>query len=178
MKNDFFQQVGHVSDIADDLMTFFIESRQEAIIYHDFVAKVIPREILLRDLFLSSIYKKYPFNAALLIMEPETIYNWHSDGERRATINMLVNDAESICIFMDPDEEQGMVNHITELKYRPMSYYLFNTEHRHLSINQSAKPRFLFSVEFHSKEDGSLVDYRDLQIENELFDLTQLKGSN
>ena len=176
MKHDFFEEVNHVSEIADDLMNFFIESRQEAIFYHDFVAKVIPRKIFLKDSFLSDMYKKYPFNAALLIMEPGTIYNWHKDGRRKATINMVVNATESICIFMDPSEEQAMVNHITELRYQAGSYYLFNTEHRHLVVNQDVKPRFLFSVEFHDKEDGSIVDYNDLEIENELFELSKVKG--
>tara|TARA_R110000824_G_C14888028_1_gene644128 strand:+ start:119 stop:655 length:537 start_codon:yes stop_codon:yes gene_type:complete len=176
MKHDFFEEVNHVSAIADDLITFFIQSRQEAILYHDFVAKVIPKEIFLKDSFLSNMYKKYPFNAALLIMEPGTIYNWHKDGRRKATINMVVKDTESICIFMDPSEEQSMVNHITELKYQPMSYYLFNTEHRHLVVNKDIKPRFLFSVEFDDKEDGSIVDYKDITHESDLFEISKFEG--
>jgi hypothetical protein len=63
----------------------------------------------------------------------------------------------SICAFA-PDKH-GTVFDIEELKYKPMTYYLFNTQVNHTVYNFETT-RYILSIEF--EEDLDALSFEDL----------------
>ena len=119
------------------------------------------------DPFLRSIFEVHPFSAGVLMIPASSIYNWHVDDNRGASLNMLISGEDSRCFFTDEPFE--MVNGIHELRYSPRTYYLFNTQEYHSVIN-TGSDRYLFSVEF--LEDKNSLSYFQLlnEYESGLFD--------
>lgn len=124
--------------------------------YYNFKAVPVPREILRLDSFLVNLASKRSFHAGVLRMEPNTCYNWHVDTDRKVGLNMLLSDdGDSRCLFLD--DEPGVVFKTKELFYLPDTYYVFNTQVPHMVLN-TAKPRYLFSVEFLEEDRGLTFD--------------------
>ena len=133
------------SSISEDLHDYAINALDWTQ-YYNFKAVPVPREILRRDSFLVKLAGKRVFHAGILRMEPNTCYNWHVDTDRKVGLNMLLSDdGDSRCLFMDG--EPGVVFKTQELLYQPDTYYVFNTQVPHMVLN-TARPRYLFSVEF------------------------------
>jgi hypothetical protein len=68
---------------------------------------------------------------------------------------LLSDDGDSRCLFLDG--EPGVVFNTQELKYKPDTYYAFNTQVPHMVLN-TTRPRYLFSVEFLEKDRGLTFD--------------------
>ena len=137
--------------IAKDLYAYATNSHSWEQ-YYNFMAVPVPREILRLDSFMVSLAKKRTFHAGVLKMEPNTCYNWHTDTDRKTGLNMLLSDdGNSRCVFLAG--EPGVVFKTQELKYKPDTYYVFNTQIPHAVLN-TEKPRYLFSVEFLEKDRG------------------------
>jgi hypothetical protein len=118
----------------------------EWIDYFNFKAKLVPHEILFQDDFFRWLIKRYDFIAGILRLDPYTCYNWHTDTRRGVGINMLLTpNMRSFCAFAPDMSEQ--VFKIEELKYKPSTYYLFNTQVPHTVYNFETT-RYLLSVEF------------------------------
>jgi hypothetical protein len=89
---------------------------------------------------------RFSFVAGILKLDPYICYDWHTDTRRGVGINMLLTpEARSICAFA-PNKE-GAVFKIEELKYKPSTYYLFNTQVPHTVYNFETT-RYLLSIEF------------------------------
>jgi len=141
--------------IAKDLYAYATNSHSWEQ-YYNFMAVPVPREILRLDSFMVSLAKKRTFHAGVLKMEPNTCYNWHTDTDRKTGLNMLLSDdGNSRCVFLAG--EPGVVFKTQELKYKPDTYYVFNTQIPHAVLN-TEKPRYLFSVEFLEKDRGLTFD--------------------
>jgi hypothetical protein len=88
---------------------------------------------------------KYPLAVGILRLDPHTTYDWHTDTRRGVCINMLLNNAQSNCLF---SVGAALATHsFVELKYRLGSYYIFNNQVPHMVINFN-ESRYLMSVEF------------------------------
>ncbi len=113
--------------------------------YFGFLARPIPIDWLLStDPFLKALYDRHRFqNAGVLMNEPDTVYGWHVDGKRGASVNMLIG-GEGHCLFR---ESSNLITDIEELEYEPDTFYLFNPQVEHMVVNL-VEPRFLFSLEF------------------------------
>jgi len=87
------------------------------------------------------------FNASPRIfkMDPMTWYDWHTDETRQCAINMLIDGNDSRCFFGDR-QNRDIVN-LTELTYKPNTYYLFNTQVKHAVLNLN-NTRYLLSIGF------------------------------
>jgi len=141
--------------IAKDLYAYATNSHSWGQ-YYNFMAVPVPREILRLDSFMVGLAKKRTFHAGVLKMEPNTCYNWHTDTDRKTGLNMLLSDdGNSRCVFLAG--EPGVVFKTQELKYKPDTYYVFNTQIPHAVLN-TEKPRYLFSVEFLEKDRGLTFD--------------------
>ena len=91
-------------------------------------------------------------------LDPYTCYDWHTDTRRGVGINMLLTPFDrSVCAFA-PNKE-GVVFNIEELKYKPATYYIFNTQIPHTVYNFETT-RYLISVEF--AKDKSELSFDDL----------------
>lgn len=119
---------------------------------------VIIKTVWLREPLLKTINEMYPFkNCMIARMPPNTCYNWHHDFTRGLTINMLIYNSNSHCLFGDTLDEFN--DSITELNYEVGYFYLFNTQHRHCVINFN-QPRYVFSMTFEQEKDD--LCYRDV----------------
>lgn len=140
-----------------DSLVFYSLNKEPYVEYYSFGMKLIPREVLFQDPFLLSLFSIHPFDGAILLIPKLSIYNWHIDDRRGASVNMLISDTDSHCIFVEGGFK--MVNNIQELSYKPRTYYFFNSQEHHSVINTKSD-RYLFSIEF--LEDKSSLSYRQL----------------
>lgn len=132
------------------------ESEKDWVPYFNFMALPILKEITDLDPFLKALGEKRKFRSGVLRVEPSTVYNWHVDSERKSALNMLLyDDGNSRCIFAPYGF--GIVMPIVELKYRPNTFYAFNTQIVHMVCNTS-EPRYLFSIEFMDEDKDLTYD--------------------
>ena len=130
----------------------------EWIDYFNFKAKLVPPEVLFQDEFFRWLVKRYDFIAGILKLDPYTCYDWHTDTRRGVGINMLLTPhARSVCAFTHNREDP--VFKIEELKYKPNTYYLFNTQVSHTVYNFETT-RYLMSIEF--AKDKNELTFEDL----------------
>ena len=130
--------------------------------YFNFDATQVPNEVLAQDPLIAMIGSKHPLIGGVVMLPPNTFYNWHKDTRRGVSLNMVLNpqDGVSHCIFTE--DKDAVVGTFTELKYQPDTYYLFNTQVNHMVINCDA-PRLLLTIEF--GEGKELLSYDDLLAE-------------
>jgi hypothetical protein len=133
----------------------------EWIDYFNFKAKLVPPEVLFEDEFFKWLVKRYDFIAGILKLDPYVCYDWHTDTRRGVGINMLLTPhSRSFCVF-GPDRDAEVFK-IEELPYKPMTYYLFNTQVEHTVYNFETT-RYLLSIEF-AKEKHEL-SFEDLLVD-------------
>ena len=115
----------------------------------------VPRELYMLEPVLKKIDSKFPIGrAAVLRSDPYQNYKWHTDLYRGLTINLLLSAHNtSHSLFGVEKNEENMYFH--ELKYKPDTFYLFNTQIPH-TVTNFAEPRYLFSVEFEAYSDELL----------------------
>ena len=158
-----YYEVNTKSTIKDEVFDIAITPGDWLPYYH-FGARLVPPEVLHKDGFFKWLSQRYNFIAGILKYDPYTCYDWHTDTNRGVGINMLLTpNTRSFCAFkFDVDQ---IVSPIQELKYKPNTYYLFNTQVPHTVYNFEAT-RYLFSIEFAKNKDelsfGNLVkDIKD-----------------
>lgn len=138
--------------------------------YYNFGVKIADGSMIERDPFLASLLKVHPFLAGVLRIPPNTVYNWHTDTNRGASLNMLLEGGEySHCLFADEPLPE-VASRVSELVYEPKRYHLLNTQEYHCVINMDT-PRFMFSLEF--LEDKHQLSYYQLKTEIEQGDYIQ-----
>ena len=130
----------------------------EWIDYFNFTACLVPHQIVMRDHFYKWLYSEHPFEAGVLKMEHQTMYNWHTDSNRGVCINMLIQSPNTSYTFFRNAPE---VNHtFIELRYFPGTRYLFNNQKEHMVLNYDG-PRFILTTEF--LEDKNELTFKKLQ---------------
>lgn len=137
------------SVIADELLDFAMSSSAWRP-YFNFSALQVPFDLAYKDPVLTGIGLKYPLAVGILRLDPYTTYDWHTDTKRGVSINMLLNDVKSQCLFSVG--ETDATHKFLELKYQPKTYYAFNNQVPHMVIN-FAQTRYLMSVEFQADKD-------------------------
>ena len=126
--------------------------------HYNFNVKPIPSDITHKDNFFKWLHARYEFIVGIIKLNPYTCYDWHTDTRRGVGINMLLTPFDrSVCAFA-PNKE-GTVFEIEELKYKPATYYIFNTQVPHTVYNFETT-RYLMSVEF--AKDKSELSFEDL----------------
>lgn len=154
MKKPYYE-VSKKSNIANDLMAFALQP-SDWIPYYNFNVKPIPPKIIFQDEFFVWLSHRYSFAAGILKLDPYICYDWHTDTRRGAGVNMLLTPFDrSFCVFTD--KKENVVFNIEELKYKPETYYLFNTQIPHTVYNFETT-RYLMSVEFIKNKDQLSFD--------------------
>jgi hypothetical protein len=153
------------SVIAKELLAF-ATSNQNWQEYYNFKAVQAPGELLAKDSFLVSLYERHPFIGGIVQLDPHVCYDWHIDTRRGVGVNMLLNpEIKSHCLFTNVE---GVQFPFEELPYKPDTYYLFNTQSKHMVINFD-QPRYLFTIEFSADKDQLSFDTLVQQIKNPAF---------
>jgi hypothetical protein len=139
-----FVPLGVKSSIIEEIAEV-IKNEEDWQPYYNFMVKQVPDEVIQKDPFLRDLYAIEPFIAGVTMMKPMTVYDWHTDERRGATLNMLVHSGFSLTMFTTPD--QATVRHFAVAEYKPQEYHFFNTQKPHTVFNFD-QPRYLFTIEF------------------------------
>ena len=153
-----YYEIGKKSTIYKDLQDFAF-SPSEWMPYYNFNAKRVPPEIIFQDEFFVWLSHHYSFVAGVLKLDPYVCYDWHTDTRRGVGINMLLTPPtqRQACLFK-VDSDQNVFK-IDELKYKPSTYYIFNTQVPHTVFNFETT-RYLMSIEFAKDKDE--LSFEDL----------------
>jgi hypothetical protein len=151
-----FYEIPVQSTIADKLFDF-ATTTSEWKPYYNFHATQVPFDLAYSDPMLRSLGTKYSLAVGIIRLDPYTTYDWHTDTRRGVSINMLLNDVKSNCLFSVSKTEA--THSFVELKYRLGSYYIFNNQVPHMVLNFN-EPRYLMSVEFEA--DKNELSYEQL----------------
>jgi hypothetical protein len=149
-----FYPITPKSVIADELFAFALSTGSWQP-YYNFSAVQVPFELAFSDPVLAGIGAKHSLAVGIVRLDPYTTYDWHTDTKRGVSINMLLNDVKSNCLF-SVDEAEA-THEFLELKYQPKTYYVFNNQVPHMVIN-FAQTRYLMSVEFKADKDELTFD--------------------
>jgi hypothetical protein len=157
-----FHEVKTKSVIREAVIREAMRPDAEWVKYFNFDATRIPNDILAQDPVIADIGSRHPLMGGVVMLPPNTFYNWHTDTRRGVSINMVLNpyDGMSHCVFT-PDKDV-VVGQFVELQYKPDTYYVFNTQVNHMVLNFE-EPRFLLTIEF--GEDKDALSYDDLLLE-------------
>jgi hypothetical protein len=140
--SEYYSEIGG-SNIANEVWSL-VNDGTEWKAHNSFLAKQIPEHIYLQEPLLKYLSIKHSLLVGILMMHPFHVYNWHTDGNRRCGINLLLSDSPSHCLFTD--DETITNSKVIELSYMPTTYYAFNTDKKHMVVNLN-RPRYLMSVE-------------------------------
>ena len=151
-----FYRLPTESVVAYDSLAFAV-NQADWVKYHNFYATQVPFDLVFIDPTLSSIADKHKLAVGILKLDPNVVYDWHKDTRRGVCINMLLNNAESNCLFSVSNDEA--THTFVELKYQLKSYYAFNNQVEHMVVNFS-RTRYLMSVEF--EEDKNTLTFEKL----------------
>lgn len=88
---------------------------------------------------------------------PNTCYKWHFDTGRNASINIVVDGFDSMCLFGDPAPGNKFVN-LTALNYKPNTYYLLNVKKFH-SVYNFSNLRYVVSLGITDLSYQDIVEY-------------------
>ena len=156
-----YYEIGKKSTIKEEVFDFAI-SPSDWMPYYNFDAKQLPHELIFKDEFFRWLSQRHSFIAGVLRLDPYTCYNWHTDTRRGVGVNMLLTpNTRSFCAFTAGLDQ--LVFEIEELKYKPNTYYLFNTQVPHTVYNFETT-RYLMSVEF--AKDKDQLSFNDLLKDN------------
>mgnify|MGYP002654565146 CR=1 FL=1 len=125
--------------------------------YFNFSAIQLPHEVMRKDPFLHWLNTKYAMVVGVIRLEPNVCYDWHIDTNRGVGVNMLLTpEVRSNCLFA---KGEGVQFGFEELVYEPNTFYLFNTQVKHMVLNYE-RPRYLLTVEF--ELDKNNLSFEDL----------------
>jgi hypothetical protein len=157
-----FYEIEQKSTLREIVIQEATRNNAKWVKYFNFDATQIPNHILALDPLLADIGSRHPLIGGVVMLPPNTFYNWHKDTRRGVSINMVLNpqDGVSHCIFTD--DKDVVVGEFTELQYKPDTYYIFNTQVNHMVLNFD-QPRLLLTIEF--GEDKDALSYDDLLLE-------------
>ena len=156
--SEYYSEIGR-SNIANEVWSL-VNDGAEWKAHNSFLAKQIPEHIYLQEPLLKYLSIKHSLLVGILMMHPFHVYNWHTDGNRRCGINLLLSDSPSHCLFTD--DETITNSKVIELSYMPTTYYVFNTQVNHMVLNFE-QPRLLLTIEF--GEDKDALSFDDLLLE-------------
>ena len=103
--------------------------------------------ILQTEPTLAAVNKKHKIQRiGILKTQGKHMYDWHVDEFRLSCINLLLSpNHHSHTLF--GMQRNKLTKMITELSYKPNTFYLFNNQIQHCVINLD-KPRYLLSLYF------------------------------
>ena len=154
-----YYEIPTKSIISDLVLSSVLSENMEWSKYFNFDAVKLPNSILSLDPTILDISTRHPLIGGVVRLPPNTFYNWHKDTRRGVSINMVLNprDGQSHCMFTN--DKDVVVGEFIELKYKPNTYYVFNTQENHIVFNFNS-PRYLLTIEF--GEDKNALGFDDI----------------
>jgi hypothetical protein len=157
MNESLFYKINQKSTIRKELLQYAL-SIKEWPRPKSFLGVLCPKEIYSKDPLLDKLTSIIrPGDASFYIFKipAKTYYSIHTDGVRKAALNMLLNDHSNSVSFFKTSKFEFWQCSITELEYEQDSLYLFNTQNEHGVFNQG-EDRFVISVQLDSSYQDAL----------------------
>lgn len=145
----YFLEIPNQTFVSDDL-----EIQQEPFNHNGFYTYPVlnQEDVVNQNLFLKWLYGEYKFNCGVIKMSPNLLYNFHRDVSRGVCVNVLLGHENSVTFFSEKVFNQNShYADLTELKYKPNKFYLFNNQIPHGVFNIDGN-RSIFSIEFESNK--------------------------
>ena len=148
---------------------------QKWIKYYGWEGVQIPDSLWRQEKLLREVDEVFKLKKIGIIkISPYYVYNWHRDDLRGCGINMLLSNSPSHTFFSPINEEMDRfsledpyIGPVLELKYKPDTFYLFNTQQPHAVYNFK-EPRYLFTCEFQqSKHELTYAKLREWKVNYE-----------
>ena len=152
----FFYKLSFTSTVSDSLKNIVCSNNLSFRNVYGFDLLNLSKYIFVKESKLFSLICKFKGVPLVIKMEPMTFYNWHKDANRQCTINMIIENTQSYCLFGEPIDDNN--TSITELIYKPSTYYLFNTQAKHSVLNL-AGTRYLLSIGFDNNSYDEILEY-------------------
>ena len=165
-KEDFYFEIPFVSQVAKDMYLRAANAPEsEWVDYYAFKALEAKSDWVV-DTWWEHLYRLHPFKAGIIKIDENTYYDWHIDTDRGVGLNMLLNNWDTSHCLFNPKIQRGesveidnMTDKYIELKYKPNTYYLFNTQMAH-SVYNFKDTRYLLTIDFF--EDRTKLNYQHL----------------
>jgi len=148
---DYYFEFSDNVNITTDLLEYaLIDIGYNLGPYKGFYLKPVNYNILVKDPLLKKlILTKGYVGSAIFRMTPNSCYNWHKDGNRTVTVNLLLNNVESHCYFHD--ESENLMKQYCEVPYHPNRIYALNVQKEHIVFN-GQDVRYVFGMSFNCIE--------------------------
>lgn len=151
IKQDYFFEFPDSVNITRDLLEYaLIDTGYNLGPYKGFYLKSVKETLLANDpLFKKLILTKGYLGSSIFRMTPHSCYNWHKDGNRTVSVNLLLRKVESHCYFNDGKET--LLKQSCEVAYHPNKAYALNVQKEHIVFN-GPDVRYLFGMSFNNIE--------------------------
>jgi hypothetical protein len=103
-------------------------------------------ESLSFDPFIKEIATQFGGHLKLYKVPSNYVYHWHKDANIGCSLNMVLEEYNSHTLFIHPERDNKYVEPFVELKYKPETWYIFNSQERHTVINLDKRDRILFTL--------------------------------
>lgn len=133
------------------------ELRQQALNTQEWINRVGFQSIMVtsRDPLIRWLCQEYQGNERILLMEPDSFYNWHRDHTRRVSINVLLEGFQGHCWFGQP---KGMGYHrLNEVIYLQGGMVMLDVSQQHAVWNGSTT-RLVYSLSLYKGIDFKGLD--------------------
>ena len=174
-QSECFKNLGQLEGSIEEYIDFTrIEDKTQWFNYLGFEIQLINKSLIDRIPIIQSINKIIEIDRIVLLAMPEeSTYNWHVDDHRNATLNLLINNHEtSYCMFGRPIDYSK--HETVLLKYKPLNFYLFNTQVEHMVVNHGPQ-RYMLSMQFSSPMKFDSIKNK---IDNKIINQFRIKGSH
>lgn len=106
----------------------------------------VPESFFDTEPALKKIIDKFDSSKRLAIYKTSanTVYHWHRDSIRNASLNILIDGYDSMCMFANAPVN-GMMSDLKILNYVPGHVHLLNVSQLHTVINFNSE-RYLLSI--------------------------------
>lgn len=116
----------------------------------DFERLTLSSDIFKNEILIYNLIEKFNCNKRLSIFKwsANSAYDWHTDPMRNASVNLLLEGWNSLCLFGKPNLENSNDQNIKNLKvlnYSDSNFFVLNTTEYHSVINFD-NPRYLVSI--------------------------------
>ena len=103
-------------------------------------------ESVLTDPFIKQLSIEFSGSLRLYKVPAMHVYHWHRDAQVGCSLNMVLEEYQSHTLFSNVESESKYVDPVVELKYKPETWYIFNSQERHTVINLDTRDRVLFTL--------------------------------
>ena len=132
-----------------DLAKQWLPKAQWDFVPNFYVARKTYPEILLQDDLIKAVIEKYGNTYLNFYKIPaNSTYYWHRDLGCKVCFNLVMDEYDSTTLFSYdmPLKPLGAIELTWTMKYKPNTWYIFDTQEKHMIVNNDDRDRILLTV--------------------------------